>query len=107
MVLPAENRGKVGNIVSAQKPQFVELYRRLLLGLPGLEWDENADVFRQDTSPAARALHLRKLPSTLLNAVETQLLTTRSDLPSKKTDESAYWAKLADNPELYDVIQTR
>lgn len=105
MMLPAENRGKVANIVSAQTPQFVELYRRLLLALPGLEWDEAADVIRQDVSPAARALHLRKLPSNLLSKVEAQYVA-RGNLPTKKTDESAYWAKMAGDESLSALIQT-
>lgn len=33
-----ENRGKVANIVTAQAPQFRELYQRLANGLPGIHW---------------------------------------------------------------------
>jgi hypothetical protein len=33
-----ENRGKVANIVSAQAPQFRELYQRLANGLPSVHW---------------------------------------------------------------------
>ena len=33
-----ENRGKVANIVSAQAPQFRELYQRLANGLPSVRW---------------------------------------------------------------------
>lgn len=35
MALPGDNRGKVGNIVRKQNPQFRELYYRLIKGLPG------------------------------------------------------------------------
>jgi translocator assembly and maintenance protein 41 len=86
MHLPAENRGKVANIVAAQTPQFAELYRPL--------------------SPAARAQHLRKLPATLLGAVEAQF-AGREGLPSKKTDENAYWAQIAGDDQLHATIQTR
>jgi translocator assembly and maintenance protein 41 len=106
MHLPAENRGKVANIVAAQTPQFAELYRPLLRALPGLRWDERADVFEQDVSPAARAQHLRKLPATLLGAVEAQF-AGRDGLPSKKTDENAYWAQIAGDDQLHATIQTR
>lgn len=105
MLLPAENRGKVANIVSAQKPQFTELYRPLLHALPGLQWDEASDVFVQDVSPAARAQHLRKLPSTLLSAVEAQF-ASKGPLPAKKTDENSYWSKIAGEDLLPTVIQT-
>jgi translocator assembly and maintenance protein 41 len=101
MALPAESRSKVANIVAAQKPQFVELLR----ALPGLQWDEAADEFTQDVSPAARGLHLRKLPSTLLQAVEARL-AAKGNLPSKKTDENAYWAHIAGEDLLQSTIQT-
>lgn len=38
MSLPAENKGKIGNIVRAQGPQFRDLYHRLASGLPGVHW---------------------------------------------------------------------
>lgn len=44
MALPAENRGKVHNIVEAQSSQFRELYRRLAIGMPGVHWPEGKRV---------------------------------------------------------------
>lgn len=39
-----ENRGKVANIVSAQAPQFRELYQRLANGLPGVHWQAESST---------------------------------------------------------------
>lgn len=38
MSVPGENRAKVSNIVTAQSPQFRELYQRLAGGLQGVHW---------------------------------------------------------------------
>ena len=94
MVLPAENRGKVGNIVRNQQPQFRELYHRLVVGLPGVHWPLNTNQIQQDISPQARSAHLRKLPSNLLNGV-TARFAEFQDL--RKEEENAYWVKLSED----------
>ena len=104
MLLPAENRGKVGNIVRKQGPQFKELYHRLVVALPGVHWPAHAEMIQQDTSPHARAAHLRKLPSNLLKHV-TDHYASGSGFPSKETDESVYWSKLAGDSQLQPVIE--
>jgi hypothetical protein len=38
MLIPAESRDKIANIVRAQGPQFRELYQRLANGLLGVHW---------------------------------------------------------------------
>ncbi|KAG6890635.1 hypothetical protein C0995_006611 [Termitomyces sp. Mi166 len=102
MWLPAENRGKVVNIVRKQGPQFKELYRRLAVGLPGVHWPVMETTIRQDTSPVARAAHLRKLPSNLLKGVREHYLRT-SEL-SAEVDESAFWLELAGDEKLPQVL---
>ncbi|TFK89552.1 Mmp37-domain-containing protein [Polyporus arcularius HHB13444] len=104
MLLPAENRGKVGNIVRKQAPQFKELYHRLVVALPGVHWPEHSATIQQDTSPQARAAHLRKLPSNLLQHVTTHY-SSQSSIPPKEADESVYWAKLAGDASLPSVIE--
>lgn len=104
MFLPAENRGKVGNIVRKQAPQFKELYHRLVVALPGVHWPAHAETIEQDTSAHARAAHLRKLPSNLLNSV-TSKYAGRSDIPSREADETVYWTKLAGDPGLPTAIE--
>lgn len=111
MLLPAENRGKVGNIVRTQGPQFRELYRRLVTGLPGVHWPEHDHAHRamgtgrieQDTSALARSHHLKKLPVGLLKGVEDHY-TGHSGL-RKELDQSAYWVKLAGDEKLPDVMR--
>jgi len=98
MWLPTENRGKVHNIVKAQSAQFRELYRRLAVGLPSVDWPANSSSIRQDISPAVRANHLRKLPSELSNR-----LTSRWE---RESDEAAYYLKIASDPALGDHIQS-
>ncbi|KAI0345813.1 Mmp37-domain-containing protein [Trametopsis cervina] len=93
MVLPGENRGKVGNIVRKQGAQFKELYHRLVVALPGVHWPLHADRIEQDVSPEARAKHLRKLPSALLNRVTQHYAD--SNLPGREKDEAVYWARMA------------
>ncbi|KAH9947581.1 mitochondrial matrix Mmp37-domain-containing protein [Amylocystis lapponica] len=103
MLLPAENRGKVGNIVRKQGPQFKELYHRLVVALPGVHWPTHAETLQQDTSPHARAAHLRKLPSDLLKGVQTHYAS--SGMPPREADESMYWTRLAGEEMLPNVLQ--
>jgi len=104
MMLPAENRGKVGNIVRKQAPQFKELYRRLMVGLPGVHWPEESSTLQQDTSPHARSAHLKKLPSNLLAGVKNNFSRSSSIPPPEAEDESAYWVRLAGDDRLPDVL---
>ncbi|THH19193.1 hypothetical protein EW146_g1921 [Bondarzewia mesenterica] len=102
MILPAENHGKVGNIVRAQGPQFRELYHRLVVGLPGVYWPGHLTTIKQDTSAHARAAHLKKLPSNLLAHVKESY---GSSLPSIEADETAYWTRVAGDEKLPSVIR--
>ncbi len=104
MLLPAENRGKVGNIVRKQGEQFKELYHRLVVALPGVHWPAHTTDIQQDTSPHARAAHLRKLPSNLLQHV-TGHYSRQSSIPPKEADETVYWTKLAGDANLPSVIE--
>lgn len=99
MMLPAENRGKVGNIVRQQAPQFKELYHRLVVGLPGVHWPAHLSTIQQDTTPHARAAHLKKLPSNLLTGVKNNY-DRSCTTPSYEADESAYWIRLAGDEKL-------
>ncbi|EPQ54609.1 Mmp37-domain-containing protein [Gloeophyllum trabeum ATCC 11539] len=103
MILPAENRNKVANIIRKQSPQFKELYHRLVVGLPGVHWPSHSSTIQQDVSPQARSAHLRKLPSNLLAGVERNYVA-RPDLPSKAADEGVYWTKLAGDEGLPTVL---
>lgn len=102
MILPAENRGKVGNIARKQAPQFKELYHRLVVGLPGVHWPAHSQEIQQDTNPRARAAHLKKLPSHLLEGVKNSYL--RAETPAFEADESAYWVRLASDEKLPLVL---
>ena len=104
MMLPAEDRGKVGNIVRKQNPQFKELYYRLVVGLPGVHWPEHSSVIQQDVSARARSAHLRKLPSNLLLGVKNNYSRRTSLDPELKADESAYWVHLAGDEHLAEVL---
>jgi len=104
MMLPAENRGKVGNIVRKQGPQFKELYHRLVVALPGVHWQGHSTNIHQDVSPQARAAHFRKLPSNLLSHV-TSHYTCAGGLPAKESDESLYWSRMAGKEDLAPVLQ--
>lgn len=104
MVLPAENRSKVTNIVRKQAPQFRELYHRLALGLPGVHWSPSSSTIEQDVSPHARAALLKKLPSTLLSRVTTRY--EQSGAPPKEADESAFWVRVGGDEKLPEVIRT-
>ncbi|TCD61285.1 Mitochondrial translocator assembly and maintenance protein 41 [Steccherinum ochraceum] len=103
MRLPAENRGKVGNIVRKQGPQFKELYHRLVVALPGVHWSNHSSGIQQDMSPLTRAAHLRKLPSHLLKNVTGHYAS--AGLPSRESDESVYWSRLAGDERLSQVVQ--
>jgi translocator assembly and maintenance protein 41 len=103
MLLPAENRGKVGNIVRKQTPQFKELYHRLVVGLPGVHWPAHLSTIQQDISPQARSAHLKKLPSNLLTGI-TNHYTSHTNL-RRELDESAYWVKLAEDDNLAKVMR--
>jgi mitochondrial translocator assembly and maintenance protein 41 len=102
MILPAENRGKVRNIVRKQTPQFKELYHRLVTGLPGVDWPAHLETIKQDVTPHARSAHLKKLPSHLLSRVRNNY--SGSGLPSIEADESAYWVRLAGDENLPKVL---
>jgi len=104
MVLPAENRGKVGNIVRKQSPQFKELYHRLVVGLPGTHWAASGTVIQQDISARARSAHLKKLPSELLTGVKNNYSRRGAITPELLADESAYWVHLAGNEALPRVL---
>lgn len=103
MILPAENRSKVSNIVRKQSPQFRELYQRLAAGLPGVHWSANSSTIEQDMSPHARAALLKKLPSSLLSRVTTRF--ERTGMPSKEADESAFWVRIAGDENLANAIR--
>ncbi|KAI0036436.1 Mmp37-domain-containing protein [Vararia minispora EC-137] len=100
MLLPAENRNKVANIVRKQAPQFKELYHRLVVALPGTNWSAGSTTIQQDVSPTARALHLKKLPSSLLARVKSHYAGT----PGLNEGETAYWQKLAGDERLSHAI---
>jgi translocator assembly and maintenance protein 41 len=102
MLLPAESRAKVANIVHKQAPQFAELYRRLLLALPGVHWPAQGDKLEQDDSPRARAALVRKLPATLLGAVERRYAGAGG--PAREADEAAYWAHIGSDSALPGIL---
>jgi len=104
MVLPGENRGKVGNIVRKQRPQFRELYYRLVTGLPAVYWPGDSSMLQQDTSPIARAAHLKKLPPILLRRVRRSYASDTS-IPTIDCDEGAYWQRIAGDEQLPVVIR--
>ncbi|KAH7102866.1 Mmp37-domain-containing protein [Auriculariales sp. MPI-PUGE-AT-0066] len=99
MSLPAESRGKVSSIVSAQAPQFRELYHRLAVGLPGVHW--SGSTISQDVSPAARSALVRKLPGTLRARVESHY--TRKI--TREGDEGAFYTRIGSDSTLGDVVQ--
>ncbi|KAH9936378.1 Mmp37-domain-containing protein [Fomitopsis serialis] len=103
MALPGENRGKVTNIVSRQGDQFRELYHRLVVALPGVHWPAHMESIQQDTSPHARAAHLRKLPADLLKGVTERYA---SEVHPKEADEAVYWTRLAGDGKLPEVIDS-
>ena len=105
MALPFENRSKISNIVNAQTPQFRELYHRLVVGLPGVEWQDGSTTIKQDGSPLTRAAHVRKLPSELRSRIDVRF-NGRPGVPSKESDESGYWAHVAGDASLSDVIES-
>lgn len=98
MVLPAENRGKVGNIVRKQEEQFKELYGRLVGGLPGVDWTSEAGRLKQDLSPLAKEKHLRKLPRVLLEALRTRHM-------AQNEEEERFWIRLAADKRLDTLLE--
>jgi translocator assembly and maintenance protein 41 len=109
MHLPAENRGKVANIVRKQGGQFRELYYRLVTGLPGVRWDASVESggggkIEQDVSPHARSAHLRKLPAGLLSGVRSNFDRRGDGSPPLEADESAYWVRLAGDERLPEIL---
>jgi translocator assembly and maintenance protein 41 len=106
MVLPGENRGKVGNIVSKQGPQFRELYYRLVTGLPSVHWPAESTTIQQDTSPLARVAHLKKLPLVLLRRVRGHYASDTS-IPTIEADETAHWQRIAGDEQLSSVLRNR
>lgn len=104
MWLPAENRSKVANMARYQGAQFRELYRRLVVALPGVDWTRPG-VIEQDVSPHARSAHLRKLPAGLLEGVRRHY-DGRAGFPPLESDESAYWVRLAGDERLPEVLQS-
>ncbi|KAG2054201.1 mitochondrial matrix Mmp37 [Suillus hirtellus] len=103
MVLPAENRGKVESMVSRQEDQFRELYWRLAQGLPGVRWAAGSKSVEQDTSPHARAAHLKKLPVELLKHVHQR---AEGRGTPREADESAYWLRIAGDKELPSIFDS-
>lgn len=104
MALPFENRNKVSNIVDTQTPQFKELYYRLIVGLPGIQWAQDSTSVTQDLSPQTRAAHVRKLPSELRKRIDARF-TGKTGVPSKESDESAFWSHVAADPSLPKTIE--
>ncbi|KDQ62360.1 hypothetical protein JAAARDRAFT_189689 [Jaapia argillacea MUCL 33604] len=104
MLLPAENRNKVANIVRKQSPQFKELYHRLVIALPGVHWSPHSSTIEQDSSPLARSNHLRKLPLELLTRVENDYAQNDQWL-RKEADEISYWTKMAGDERLSTVLR--
>lgn len=108
MLLPAENRGKVTNIVAKQGEQFRELYHRLVVALPGVHWAPHSSVLGQDGSAKARSAHLKKLPVELLGRVKQNYAGKGVALDAKEFegDEPAYWIKVAGDKDLASVVRT-
>lgn len=103
MVLPAENRNKVKNVVDRQEGQFRELYWRLAQGLPGVRWSAGSDVVEQDVSPQARVAHMKKLPQGLLYRVHARM-RERGGV-SREADELAYWIRVAGDESMPVILQ--
>ena len=103
MILPAENRGKVANMVERQEVQFRELYWRLAQGLPGVRWRVDSQMIEQDTSAHARAAHLKKLPEELLTQVHARAHVRG---PPREADESAYWLRVAGDTALSSILRS-
>ncbi|RXW25330.1 hypothetical protein EST38_g519 [Candolleomyces aberdarensis] len=90
MLLPAENRGKVSNIVSKQGPQFKELYHRLVVALSGVHWSPNSSSVEQDISLKARSARTRKLPVGLLSRVKQNYEQKGDEQLSQILQQGAY-----------------
>jgi len=101
MILPAENRGKIGSIVRKQGGQFKELYQRLVVGLPGTHWPVHQKEIQQDTSARARSHHLKKLPRELRVRMQQRFAQEKGiGEELLREDENAYWMKLASDEEV-------
>ncbi|KAL5524644.1 TAM41 [Sanghuangporus sanghuang] len=105
MILPAENRSKISNIVKKQSPQFKELYQRLAIGLPGVYWSPSGSTIEQDMSPQTRSAHIKKLPETLRSRLINRF-SLRADIPAKEADESAFWLRVAGDGSLEEVLRS-
>ncbi|KAL5520148.1 hypothetical protein ACEPAG_1808 [Sanghuangporus baumii] len=105
MILPAENRSKISNIVKKQSPQFKELYQRLAIGLPGVYWSPNGSTIEQDMSPQTRSALVKKLPETLRSRLINRF-SSRPDIPAKEADESAFWLRVAGDNSLEEVLRS-
>ncbi|KAI6012995.1 Mmp37-domain-containing protein [Pisolithus marmoratus] len=103
MVLPAENRNKVQNVVDRQEGQFRDLYWRLVQGLPGVRWSVGSDVVEQDVSPQARVAHMKKLPQGLLDRMHARMRERGS--VSRESDEYAYWIRVAGDESMPAILQ--
>ncbi|KAI9464343.1 Mmp37-domain-containing protein [Boletus coccyginus] len=97
MVLPAENRGKVANMVERQEAQFHELYWRLAQGLPGVRWRVDSQMIEQDASAHARAAHLKKLPEGLLTRVHSR---------AKRLTSLLTWLRVAGDAALPSILRS-
>ncbi|KAF8419971.1 mitochondrial matrix Mmp37-domain-containing protein [Boletus edulis BED1] len=87
MLLPAENRGKVANMVMRQEAQFRELYWRLAQGY----------------ERACAAAHLRKLPEGMLMRVHAR---AQGRGPPREADECAYWLRVAGDEALPSILRS-
>lgn len=96
MVMPMENRSKVGNIVRKQHPQFRDLYGRLVTSLPGVRWAHGKDEMEQEVTTMAREKHLRKLPRTLVDRLKRRYGPLEDD---------EQWARVAADEQLGATIQ--
>ena len=85
-------------------PQFKELYHRLAVGLSGVHWSSTSSTIEQDVSPHTRASLIKKLPANLRVRL-TNHYSSRPGIPPKEADESAFWVRIAGDPDLPDVLR--
>ncbi|KAG8856451.1 Mitochondrial translocator assembly and maintenance protein 41 [Tulasnella sp. 330] len=102
--VPMENRNKVANIVEKQSDLFRELYWKLASGIQGVHWQQGSSIV-QDNDPKVRVLRLRRLPATLLKAIERHYASQPS-YASCSSDEGVFWHKVASDDSLTTVIET-
>ncbi|KAG9006507.1 Mitochondrial translocator assembly and maintenance protein 41 [Tulasnella sp. JGI-2019a] len=103
--VPLENRNKVANIVEKQSDLFRELYWKLASGIQGVHWQQGSSVVQQDNDPKVRVLRLRRLPVTLLQAIERHYASQPS-YSNLSSDEGVFWLTVASDDTLTSVIQT-